>query len=190
MRSFLALLVLVAMVADVSAQSLRERRAMRREARQGRLIDQDAAIVSSTVLTSNPAPDTSPAMPPLPRRPEEAKSEASPTTITAGQECADALAEVNAERAKRGLRPFVHDPLLAQGALACARERAKFHIHGHLDSDFARLPSGASATAAGCGALELSWGWGTCCTYDNYTYCGAAWVMGNDGRRYMHVFVR
>jgi hypothetical protein len=102
----------------------------------------------------------------------------------------DALDEVNAERAKRGLRPFIHDPLLTQAANACAKVRAERHIHGHLSSDFAYLPSGATATAAGCGALEPSWGWGTCCTYDNYTYAGAAWVMGSDGRRYMHLFVR
>jgi hypothetical protein len=102
----------------------------------------------------------------------------------------DALAEVNAERAKRGLKPLIHDPLLTQAALACAKVRAAHHIHGHLSSDFDYLPAGAQATAAGCGALEPSWGWGTCCTYDNYTYGGAAWVMGSDGRRYMHLFVR
>jgi len=103
----------------------------------------------------------------------------------------DALAEVNAERAKRGLSPFQPDPLLNQAALACAKQRCARSIHGHLpESDFTYLPSGGHATAAGCGALEPSWGWGTCCTYDNYTYAGAAWVMGTDGRRYMHLFVR
>lgn len=102
----------------------------------------------------------------------------------------DALTEVNAERAKRGLKPFIHDALLTQGALACAKARAASHIHGHLSSDFDYLPSGAQATAAGCGALEPSWGWGTCCVFDSYTYAGAAWVMGSDGRRYMHIFCR
>lgn len=102
----------------------------------------------------------------------------------------DALHEVNAERAKRGLPALLPDPLLNQAARACAKERARLHIHGHLASDFDYLPSGGKATAAGCGALEPSWGWGTCCTYDNYTYGGAAWVMGDDGRRYMHIFVR
>lgn len=102
----------------------------------------------------------------------------------------DALAEVNAERARRGLRPFVHDPLLNQAARSCAKLRATHFIAGHLASDFAHLPAGASASAAGCGALEPSWGWGTCCTYENYTYAGAAWVMGTDGKRYMHLFVR
>jgi hypothetical protein len=100
------------------------------------------------------------------------------------------LAEVNAARAKRGLRPFQHDPQLTHAAQACARTRASRRIAGHLSNDFAYLPAGVTAKAAGCGALEPSWGWGTCCTYDNYTYAGAAWVMGADGKRYMHLFVR
>ena len=107
-----------------------------------------------------------------------------------GQVVEDALDEVNAERARRGLRPFARDPSLTQAALACARQRAARRIAGHLPNDFAYLPAGTSATAAGCGALEPSWGWGTCCTYENHTYAGAAWVMGADGKRYMHLFVR
>ena len=107
-----------------------------------------------------------------------------------GKSVDDALSEVNAERAKRGLRPFLPDPLLNDAARSCAKLRAARLIEGHLDSDFHYLPAGASAVAAGCGALEPSWGWGTCCTYDNYTYAGAAWVMGRDGKRYMHLFVR
>jgi hypothetical protein len=102
----------------------------------------------------------------------------------------DALAEVNAARARRGLRPFQHDPMLTVAAQACAERRAASRISGHLPSDFAYLPSGTSARAAGCGALNSSWGWATCCTYENYTYAGAAVVMGSDGRRYMHLFVR
>ncbi|MBL8824372.1 MAG: hypothetical protein JNJ77_17425 [Planctomycetia bacterium] len=132
-----------------------------------------------SVSQPSPAPVVSTPMP------EEKSSSA---TKVNGSD--DALAEVNAERAKRGLQPLIHDPLLTQGALACAKARAASQIHGHLSSDFDYLPSGAQATAAGCGALEPSWGWGTCCTYDNYTYGGAAWVMGSDGRRYMHLFVR
>jgi hypothetical protein len=110
--------------------------------------------------------------------------------VTAVKGNDDALAEVNAARARRGLRPFLPDPLLNQAARTCAKIRAASRIEGHLPSDFAHLPSGASATSAGCGALEPSWGWGTCCTYDNYNYAGAAWVMGADGQRYMHLFVR
>lgn len=102
----------------------------------------------------------------------------------------DALAEVNEARARRGLPPFQHDPLLTQAAQKAAQLRAANGIAGHLASDFDCLPAGASADAAGCGALDDSWGWGTCCTYDNYTHAGAAWVRGSDGRRYMHLFVR
>lgn len=103
----------------------------------------------------------------------------------------DALAEVNAVRAQRGLRPYQHDPLLHQAARAAAKQRAARLISGHLpESDFSYVPSGGSATAAGCAAWTPDWGWGACCTYDNYTYAGASWVMGQDGRRYMHLFVR
>lgn len=103
----------------------------------------------------------------------------------------DALAEVNAYRAKRSLPPFQHDPQLTKAALAAATKRAARGIHGHLpESDFTCLPAGASADAAGCGALEDNWGWGTCCMDDNYSHAGAAWVRGADGLRYMHLFVR
>lgn len=102
----------------------------------------------------------------------------------------DALDEVNATRAQRGLKPFVRDEQLTVAAREAAKQRAARLLAGHLESDFACLPDGASATAAGCAAWEPSWGWGACCTYDNYTYAGAAWVMGRDGRRYMHLFVR
>lgn len=109
-------------------------------------------------------------------------------TATTGAD--DALAEVNAARAQRGLRPFLPDPSLNQAARTCAQIRAARRIEGHLPNDFSYLPAGASAKSAGCGALEPSWGWGTCCAYENYTYAGAAWVMGADGKRYMHLFVR
>ena len=117
----------------------------------------------------------------------------SPTTTNSATATGsdDALNEVNAARAQRGLKPFLPDPLLNQAAQACAKQRGARLINGHLpESDFKYLPAGANASAAGCGALEPSWGWGTCCTYDNYTYAGAAWVMGADGKRYMHLFVR
>lgn len=102
----------------------------------------------------------------------------------------DALAEVNEYRAKRGLAPFKHDAALTEAALKAAKQRASRGIHGHLpESDFTCLPAGAHADAAGCGALDDSWGWGTCCMDENYAYAGAAWIRGSDGRRYMHLFV-
>ena len=112
------------------------------------------------------------------------------TTTTTTNGVDDALAEVNAERARRGLRPFLPDPALNQAARTCAQIRAARRIEGHLPNDFSYVPAGTTARSAGCGALEPSWGWGTCCTYENYTYAGAAWVMGADGKRYMHLFVR
>lgn len=102
----------------------------------------------------------------------------------------DALAEVNAARARKGLRPFIADPQLTRGARACAKARAQRLIEGHTANDFSYLPSGASAQAAGCAAWPQGAGWGACCTYENWTYAGAAWAIGSDGRRYMHLFVR
>lgn len=89
----------------------------------------------------------------------------------------DALAYVNAARAQRGLRPYVRDPGLAAGASACADYRAARGIAGHTRGgmgDFRFLPAGANARTGGCGAAFSTWRWASCCTYDNYTYAGAA----------------
>jgi hypothetical protein len=102
----------------------------------------------------------------------------------------DALDEVNAARAARGLRPFIKDDDLTAGAINVADYRAERLMAGHTANDFAGLPPGSSASSAGCAAWEPSMGWGSCCTYENFTYAGAAWAMGRDGRRYMHLFVR
>jgi hypothetical protein len=103
---------------------------------------------------------------------------------------AEALDEVNAARAARGLRPFIHDANLTAAAAACAEFRAARLIAGHTSNDFAALPAGASASASGCAAWSPGDGWGACCTYEGYTYGGAAYATGRDGRRYMHLFVR
>ena len=102
----------------------------------------------------------------------------------------DALDEVNATRAVRGLRPFIKDDDLTAGAIHVADFRAARLVQGHTRNDFAGLPEGCTARASGCAAWEPSWGWGACCTYENYRYAGAAWAMGRDGRRYMQLFVR
>lgn len=117
------------------------------------------------------------------------------TTGVAKAGAVDALDEVNAKRASRGLRPYVRDEALTQGAMSCASYRASYGIKGHIMgrgmSDYSLIPGGAGvARATGCAAAESWWGWLSCCTYDNYTYAGAAWVMGADGRRYMHLVVR
>jgi hypothetical protein len=103
---------------------------------------------------------------------------------------ADALDEVNATRARRGLRPFIRDDGLTTAARSAAVFRAARRMAGHTPNDFAHVPSGSSASAAGCAAWPSSLGWGACCTYENWTYAGAAYVVGNDGQRYMHLFVR
>jgi hypothetical protein len=102
----------------------------------------------------------------------------------------EALDEVNATRARRGLRPFVRDDSLSKAARAAATFRAERLTQGHTPNDFAFVPAGGQATAAGCAAWEPSWGWGSCCTDENWAVAGAAWVLGRDGRRYMHLFVR
>lgn len=112
------------------------------------------------------------------------------TTTVKVEGAVDGLGEVNAERMRRGLRPYICDPGLTQAAMNAASYRAARLIRGHTANDFQFLPPGVSSPANGCGALTPDWGWGSCCTYDNYTYAGAAWVQGRDGRRYMHLFVR
>lgn len=102
----------------------------------------------------------------------------------------DALEEVNAVRRTRGLAPFTKDDGLTQAAMSASRFRAERRIAGHTPNDFAHLPAGANAGAAGCAAWTPDWGWGSCCTYENWTSAGAAYVLGDDGRRYMHLFVR
>ncbi|SRR5581483_6572058 len=110
--------------------------------------------------------------------------------VPAGGGEGDGLDEVNAQRAARGLRPFLRDDGLAQAARACARFRAANGLFGHTANDFAFVPAGTLATSAGCAAYPAGYGWLSCCVYENYTYAGAAWVTGRDGRRYMHLFVR
>lgn len=108
-------------------------------------------------------------------------------TVASAQQVLD---EVNAARAARGLRPFILDENLTRGAMACAMYRARNRMDGHTPNDFGFLPPGAHASAAGCAAWPVGMGWGSCCTYDNYQFAGAAYCVGPDGRRYMHLFVR
>ena len=102
----------------------------------------------------------------------------------------DALDAVNEVRMRRGLRPFARCPDLSIAAHSAASYRAARRMAGHTTNDFAHLPSGVTASAAGCAAWPVELGWGACCTYENWTYAGAAWVIGADGQRYMHLFVR
>lgn len=102
----------------------------------------------------------------------------------------EALAEVNAQRRARGLRPFICDEGLTIAAEGAAKFRADRLIEAHTQNDFRFLPRGVKADAAGCAAWPKGSGFGSCCIYDNYRYCGAAYCYGRNGLRFMHVFVR
>ena len=107
---------------------------------------------------------------------------------TAGANTADnALAEVNAYRAAKGLPPFVEDPALTEGAKAAAAFRASILLPSHTYNDFAFLPPGTTCNTAGCGAS--SGGFQACCMEESWTHAGAASVRGRDGRMYHHLFV-
>lgn len=102
----------------------------------------------------------------------------------------DALDEVNAKRAARGLAPFVRDADLTRAAAGCADFRAERLMAGHTRNDFAALPPGSTARAAGCAAWPQGMGFGSCCLYERWTFAGAAWALGRDGKRYCHLFVK
>ncbi len=179
LRCLLALLALTIVVVDSDAGPLRRRTATgQRYSNSPPVVVVPAASASSPV---SPATYTAYSSPLL-----IAGSESAAVSGASG----DGLDEVNAKRVARGLPPFLRDDSLTHAAQACAAFRAQHGLFGHTSNDFAFLPAGAWANAAGCAAYPASYGWMSCCVYDNYTYAGAAWVMGADGRRYMHLFVR
>jgi hypothetical protein len=102
----------------------------------------------------------------------------------------DALDMVNQQRAQRGLRPYLRDDGLMTAARAAAEYRSARWMFGHTSNDFGFLPNGTSAACAGCAGNEPSWGFMACALYENWTYCGAAYVMGSDGRMYCHAYYR
>lgn len=108
----------------------------------------------------------------------------------------DALDEVNAKRATRGLPPYVRDPGLTQAAMGAAKFRADRLIFGHIMNgrgycdDMNFLPAGSTAASAGCAAYPASYGWMSCDIWERNRFGGAAWAVGRDGKRYMHLFIR
>lgn len=114
---------------------------------------------------------------------------ASPTAALLTPGAQEALDEVNAWRAARGLPAFIYDEGLTKAAASCALARAQALRFGHTDNDFASLPAGVQADAFGCAAYAGT-GWLSCCMEDSYSHAGAAFVVGADGKRYMHLAVR
>lgn len=155
-------------------------------------------VVVTPAPSAAPCPSCpTPMPPPAKKKVVESDLDSGVVVISSSIECSgpdctgmDALDEVNTLRASRGLRPFIRDPNLTVGARAVAAFRAARGLFGHTGNDFSFLPPGASASAAGCAAYPANYGWMSCCTNDNYTYAGAAYVTGPDGRRFMHLFVR
>jgi len=110
------------------------------------------------------------------------------STSFARADAVDALDEVNAARASLGLPAFVRDDGLTEAAKTLATFRADRGLAGHSGNDFAALPAGCTADAAGCACWPQGMGWGACCTYEDYSHAGAA-VVVRSGQRYMHIFV-
>ena len=103
----------------------------------------------------------------------------------------DALDMLNAKRARMGLQPYLRDDGLTIGALNAAAFRASHLMFGHTSSDFSFLPPGSHASSAGCAGNGPQWGFMACNdTSRRFTYAGAAYAMGRDGRMYCHLFVR
>lgn len=109
-----------------------------------------------------------------------------PETIT----YTDALDELNARRQVRGLRPYLRDETMTLAAARCALVRAHYRIRGHLLDEYS-TPWTGGARSTGCAGNEVRHGF-MACNDDatQYTYAGAAYVVGSDGRLYCHLFVR
>jgi len=115
----------------------------------------------------------------------------------------NALKEVNAARAARGLSPYLQDDGLTAGAKACAEYRAANRIYSHTNDDMSFLPPGVmqwgppdrNGMRQGLvhgGTNDYSTGtpgFKACCMFDNYTHAGA-WTVVKDGRCYHQILVR
>lgn len=103
----------------------------------------------------------------------------------------DVLEELNSQRRARGLQPYIWDRELTLAAGAASQYRAARQLFGHTPNDFAHLPVGATADAAGCAAYPASYGFMACACYEpGLHYAGAAYTLGADGRRFCHLFIR
>ncbi len=101
----------------------------------------------------------------------------------------EALDLVNAKRAERGLPAYQRDAGLTEAAAKCAAYRADHLMAGHTGNDFAFLPAGSTADAAGCAAWASDFG--ACAMFETqYRTAGAAFVVGKNGLRFCQLFVR
>lgn len=125
----------------------------------------------------------------------------------------DAMTELNNQRGRVGLFPFIEDAGLTQGAMKCADYRASWGMAGHTGDDFKFLPPGCMHMMSNGwmqekgGAGVSSTGFSAC--YANYPqmlpkeqphggipgvvgnniYAGAAVAYDNRGQRYCSLFV-
>jgi hypothetical protein len=75
-----------------------------------------------------------------------------------------AMDKMNARRSSMGLYAYVEDPALQAAAEACVQFKAQNCLSGHTGNDFAFLPAGASAKAAGADGSPQS-------PYDPFLAC-------------------
>lgn len=162
------------------------------EAEPPALIGTPAAKVATCPCGPN-CPCAKPAPPSIAPVAVEVKEKKNKTVVKTRTTSA-AFEEVNAHRARLGLRPFAFNPGLTEAAEKCAAYRASIRHHGHVN-DFAFIPAGVRCDATGAEAPGQSYnapgspGWYTCCTEDNYASAGAGSAIGPDGERYMSLFV-
>lgn len=143
-------------------------------------------------LVSQAAPPQSVIAPSLPQS-VLAKESAAPYVSPRGHSKPgtwDVLRELNEQRAERGLPPYIWDADLTLAAASASEYRASRLMFGHCD-DFAHLPQGATAEAAGCAAYPASYGFMACACYEAGSYhAGACYTLGTDNKRYCQLFIR
>ncbi len=105
------------------------------------------------------------------------------------------LEEINVRREKSGLKPYIFDQRLADGALLCAKWRAERlhfdHCSGRM-GDWGVAPDMLNyAKYGGCAAYPPKDGFLACAMYEkDCRYCGAVRIRGRDGKDYCHLFCR
>ena len=180
-----------------------ERVAARRESRMLAVAFTPRACTPSTPMCAPPpsacAPPTYQATPMIPAPPACSPVRPSMLVPPAPQPTSslievpgahDAMDELNSQRARRGLRPFIKDPGLTLAAEKAVAYRAANHVRLHTRNDFSFVPQGSRASVAGAG-YGTSNQFLTCfCDSSNYQYAGAAYAYDDSGNRLMHLYAR